>query len=127
MSLPVVTGATIMCTMGMAPGTLTATSQTTVTQGGRPLATITGVAPNTNVGPCGMCTPLGNPTVASATAAALGVLTPMPCVPSPVGTWICPPGPRVGGSPVLNNDGTLMCAYGGTISIRMPGQSTMQC
>lgn len=122
MSLPVVTGASIICPMGTAPGTFTATSQVTVTMGGGVAGTITDTAPLVNVGACGMCTSMLNPTVASATAAALGVLTPMPCVPSPVGTWICPVGPMVGGKPSLSNEGKLTCAYGGTLQFTAPGQ-----
>lgn len=69
---------------------------------------------------------MGNPTVAAATAAAAGVLTPQPCTPSPTGVWMCPGKIRVGGKPVLTNDGTLMCAYGGTIAIKNPGQKTVR-
>ena len=122
MGLPVVGGATIQCTMGLAPGTLNVTSQLKVTLAGAPAATINDTAPLANVGPCGMCTSMANPTVASATAAALGVLTPMPCVPSPVGVWICGPAPMIAGQPSLTNDATLVCAYGGTIRILAPGQ-----
>ena len=122
MGLPVVSGASVMCTMGMSPGQLMVTSQLTVLMDGKPAATIQDAAPITNVGPCGMCTSLMNPTVASATAAALGVLTPMPCVPAPIGIWVCSPGPLIGGIPALINDGKLMCSYGGAISITMPGQ-----
>ena len=74
MSFPVVSGASVMCTMGMSPGQLIATSQTSILMGGKPVATIQDVAPNTNVTPCGMCTSMANPAVAAATAAALGVL-----------------------------------------------------
>ena len=125
MAIPVVTRATTLCTMGLAPGNLIATSQVMTLIGGKPAATIADTAPILNVAPCGMCTSLANPTVASATAAALGVLTPMPCVPSPVGTWVCGCTTLVGGKPALTNDGTLMCAYGGTISVLNPGQTTV--
>ena len=123
MTQPVVTGAVIMCTMGLGTGNFTATNQMVVRIGGKPAGTIADVAPMVNIGSCGMCTSLANPTVASATSAALGVLTPMPCVPSPVGTWLCPPCARVGGKPGLTRDGTLQCAYGGTIRIISAGQS----
>ena len=62
---------------------------------------------------------------ATATAAALGVLTPMPCVPVFPAPW-APGTPTVmlGNLPVLNNTSTLNCAYGGVITISMPGQMT---
>jgi hypothetical protein len=71
-----------------------------------------------------MCTSLANPTVASATAAALGVLTPMPCVPQTMTPW-APGSPNViiGSYPALNNSSKLNCAYGGIISITNPGQT----
>ncbi len=122
MAFPVVSGASISCTMGASPGQLIVTSQLAVMMGGKPVATIQDAAPITNVCPCGMCSSLANPSVASATAAAMGVLTPMPCVPSPAGVWACSPGSLIGGVPVLLSDGKLMCAYGGAISIVMPAQ-----
>lgn len=125
MSLPVVAGATIICTCGLAPGTLLVTSQATVLLGGAPAATITDTAPFANITPCGMCTSLANPTVASATAAALGVLTPMPCTPAPAGTWTGGGGPTISQLPALQNDATLVCSYGGSISIVNPAQSTV--
>jgi hypothetical protein len=123
MGIAVVSGATIVCTMGLAPGQLTATSQPTTLVGGAPAATISDVAPFANVGPCGMCTSMANPQVASATAAALGVLTPMPCTPTPAGTWLCAGTPLLGGIPALNNSGSLICSFGGSISITYPGQT----
>lgn len=125
MAQPVVTGASIQCTMALPPGTgnFTATSQTSMKIAGQTVGTIADVAPTTNIGTCGMCTSLANPQVASATAAALGVLTPMPCIPSPTGTWVGCSGPISGGIPTLTTDGTLMCAYGGTIRILFSGQS----
>jgi len=75
----------------------------------------------------GMCSSLANPTVASATAAAMGVLTPMPCVPLTPAPWV-PGSPTVlvCGQPVLNNNCKLMCAYGGVIQVAMTPALTAQ-
>ncbi len=115
--------ANLLCTFGTAPAPIKVTSQTVVLTEGKPAATIQDCAPMTNVGPFGMCTSLANPAVASATAAALGVLTPQPCTPVPAGTWI-PTKPTIiiGGKPCLTQDCKLMCSYAGSISITMPGQ-----
>lgn len=126
MGIPVVAGATCTCTMGTAPGQIKPTCQASVRMGGKPVATIADAAPLSNVSACGMCTSLMNPAVASATAAALGTLTPQPCVPAPMGVWVCPGSVRVGGKPVLTSEGTLSCSYGGTISVMNPGQSTVK-
>ena len=77
-----------------------------------------------NVGPFGMCTSLANPQVAAATTAALGVLTPQPCIPAPAGMWI-PTKPKVliGGKPCLSQDCKMICAYAGQISIVNPAQA----
>ena len=123
MAAAVVSGAAEQCTMGMAPGQLLVTSQTTVLVGGAPAATIADAAPTTNVTPCGMCTSMANPQVAAATAAALGVLTPMPCIPVPAGIWSCAGTPLIGGKPALSTDATLTCSYGGCIRIVSPGQT----
>jgi uncharacterized Zn-binding protein involved in type VI secretion len=82
--------------------------------------------PLLNIPSFGMCTSLANPMVAAATAAALGVLVPMPCIPVPVAPWV-PGSPTVmiKGFPALNNDSKCQCAYGGTIAIVMPGQMTV--
>ena len=115
--------ANLLCTFGTAPAPIKVTSQSVVLTEGKPAATIQDCAPMTNVGPFGMCTSLANPAVASATAAALGVLTPQPCTPVPAGTWI-PTKPTIiiGGKPCLTQDCKLMCSYAGSISITMPGQ-----
>jgi hypothetical protein len=123
MSLLTAVGANLMCTMGTAPAPLKVTSQTKVMCEGKPAGTIQDAAPMSNVGPFGMCTSLANPQVAAATAAALGVLTPQPCIPQPAGAWI-PTKPKVliGGKPCLASDCKGMCAYAGSISITFPGQ-----
>lgn len=127
MGIIAVTGATLMCTCGMAPGTLNATTAPTVLTGGKPTATIKDCAPGANIAPMGLCTSLANPAVASATAAALGILTPQPCMPVPVGTWT-PVAPQISvcSTPCLMQGSTLQCAYAGTISILNPGQVTVK-
>ncbi len=56
-----------------------------VMSGNLPAANIMDHKPMMNIMPFGMCTSLANPTVASATSAAMGVLTPIPATSSP---WI---------------------------------------
>ena len=123
MSQLVTVGCKTMCTFGTMPSDLIITSNQTVTTEGKPVATIADSAGPSNLGTYGMCTSLANPAVASATAAALGVLTPQPCMPTPAGTWI-PTGTNViiGGQPCLTNDCKMMCAFAGSISIVTPGQ-----
>ena len=118
---PVVGTAMLQCSFGLAPSTLSVLPTSRVFIEGKPAATISDSAPAMNIPPFGMCTTLSNPTVAAATAAALGVLTPMPCVPV-TGPWL-PSAPRtlVGGKPVLGLSSKCMCSWGGVISIVNPG------
>jgi hypothetical protein len=119
-------GATLQCSFGVAPSTLTVLP-TNRTLDPTPAATIADTVPLLNVLPFGMCTSIANPTVAAATAAALGVLTPMPCIPVPTGPWV-PGSPTVliGGVPALNSTSKLICAWAGVISVIVPGQVTVQ-
>jgi hypothetical protein len=123
MGQPAATGtAMIMCSFGVAPVSLNVLPTSMVTIEGKPAATITDMAPMMNIPPFGMCTALSNPTVAAATAAALGVLTPMPCVPVPAGPW--KPGATktlIAKLPALTGSSTCNCAWGGVISITFPG------
>lgn len=91
------------------------------------LATIMDNIPMVNIPPFGMCSSMANPTVAAATAAALGALTPMPCIPVFPAPW-APGSPTVliGGKPALNNSCKLMCAYGGTVSVTNPATTNIQ-
>jgi hypothetical protein len=92
-----------------------------------PAANIMDNKPMVNVMPFGMCTSLANPTVASATSAALGVLTPMPCLPVTTAPWATgAPTVLLGNMPALNNMSKLMCNWGGVIQILNPGQFTEQ-
>lgn len=118
MGNPAVNTAMCQCTFGVAPAPLTVTSQTTVLDSNMPAATIMDIPkpPMT----FGMCSSLANPTVASATAAAMGVLTPMPCIPACAAPW-APGSPTVlvCNKPALNNSSKCMCNWGGVISVVM--------
>lgn len=126
MSTHVCNGAVMKCSFGVAPSSLIVLPVNRVLTCGLPAATINDHVPLVNVPPFGMCQSPANPTVAAATAAASGVLTPMPCVPVLPAPWI--PGSVTvleGGIPVLNNTCQLTCMWGGLINISMPGQMTV--
>jgi hypothetical protein len=107
--------------MGMAPSVFMVVVPTVVDEF-HPSANIMDNIPMTNILPFGMCKSPANPTVAAATAAALGVLTPMPCIPVIPAPW-APGSPTVmlRNEPALNSTSKCMCAYGGVISITNPG------
>lgn len=119
-------GAMLRCSSGAAPANLVVLPANKVLTG-TPAATIMDHAPMVNIAPFGMCNSPSNPTVAAATAAALGVLTPMPCIPVTPAPWV-PGSPTVliGNFPALNNSSKLMCAWGGVIQINTPGQFTTE-
>jgi len=116
-----VLGAVLQCSFGLAPSTLSPLPIPRVTIEGKPAATITDFAPMVNVPPFGMCSSLANPTVAAATAAAFGVLTPMPCVPVTTAWQPGAPKTMLGGKPALTAGSTCNCAWGGVIQLVMPG------
>ena len=117
--------AQLMCSMGVAPSVLQVLPVNLVQCGGQIAANIMDSKPMVNIMPFGMCMSLANPEVASATAAALGVLTPMPCIPNTPAPWT-PGSPTVmlANMPMLNSTSKCMCMWAGTISIVMPGQLT---
>lgn len=120
-----VMSASLMCTFGAAPSDLTVLPVNRTTCGKMVAANIMDHAPLVNVMPFGMCCAPTNPEVIAATAAALGVLTPMPCVPATAAPWV-PGVPTVtlGDMPVLDNMSKLMCTWLGVITIVSPGQMT---
>lgn len=126
MPIQVTTGATLQCSFGAAPSSLVVLPVNRVMAGGIPAGTIMDHIPMANIPTFGMCSSIANPTVASATAAALGVLTPMPCVPATPAPWV-PGAPTVltGGQPTLDNTCKLMCLWAGVIQILNPGQMTV--
>jgi hypothetical protein len=93
--------------------------------GGVPAANIMDHVPLLNIMPFGTCSSIANPTVAAATSAASGALTPMPCVPNTVTPWV-PGSPTVllDYKPTLNDTSKCMCVWAGVISVTFPGQVT---
>jgi hypothetical protein len=127
MPMQVCSGAMMMCTLGLAPSSLVVLPINKTLTNQMPDANIMDNVPLVNIMPFGLCISPANPVVAAATTAALGVLTPMPCIPNTPAPWV-PGGPTVllGGVPTLDNASQLMCMWGGVISIVAPGEFTVQ-
>ncbi len=125
MKLYVFGGAVLTCSFGMAPAVLNVLPVSRVVSG-TPQASVADTVPLVNIPSFGLCRCPSNPAVAAATAAALGVLTPAPCIPVPAGVWT-PGNPKVltGGKPALTADSRLMCIYGGTVQIGNPGTTAV--
>ncbi|WP_322977780.1 DUF4280 domain-containing protein [Pseudomonas sp. C11] len=122
----VCSGATLQCSFGAAPSMLNVLPTNRTLTGGMPAANIMDHIPLVNIMPFGMCMSMANPMVAAATAAALGVLTPMPCIPATATPWI-PGAPTMllGNMPSLDSNCSLMCNWAGVIKVVMPGQMQM--
>src|SRR4051794_34466403 len=126
MPFQVCNGASMMCTMGLAPSSLVVLPVNRVLTENQPAANIMDHIPMVNIMPFGMCTSLANPTVAAATSAALGVLTPMPCVPATTAPWI--PGAAktlIANMPALHDGCQCMGMGAGVIKVNVPGQFTV--
>lgn len=123
MAIAVCGGAMLKCSFGVAPSPLKVLPLNGVVEGS-PGANIMDNKPGLNISPFGMCMSVMNPTVISATAAALGVLTPMPCVPLIPAPWIpTKPNVLIANQPILLNDSKLLCAWAGVINVTQPGQT----
>ena len=125
MGIHVCMGAMLQCSFGAAPSTLVVLPANKVITSNMPAANIMDNKPMVNILPFGVCSSLANPMVAAATAAALGVLTPMPCIPVTLAPWV-PGAPTVllGNMPSLQNSSKLMCMWAGVIQVLVPGQFT---
>jgi hypothetical protein len=125
-SFLVVNGAALQCSFGVAPGTMIVLPKEGVLAD-MPAANIMDNKPIMNIAPFGMCNSPANPQVAAATAAALGVLTPMPCLPVIAAPWA--PGSTsvmIGTFPALNDSSVCNCNWGGVIKVNFAGQTTTQ-
>lgn len=127
MPMQVCMGAMMQCSFGMAPSSLVVLPKNETFTDQVPDANIMDHIPMVNIMPFGMCTSLANPTVAAATAAALGVLTPMPCVPNTPAPWVTgAPTVILGNFPALDNVSKLMCVWAGVIQFSTPGEMTVK-
>jgi hypothetical protein len=119
-------GAMMQCSFGLAPSSLVVLPQNETFTDQVPDANIMDHVPMVNIMPFGMCTSPANPTVAAATAAAMGVLTPMPCIPNTPAPWVTgAPTVILGNFPTLDNVSQLMCMWGGVIQFLNPGEMTV--
>lgn len=119
----VCSGATMKCSMGTSQAKLTVLPSRTVFLTGQPMANISDHLSMVNLAPFGRCRSLGFPATASATAAAHGKLTPMPCMHNTPFPWMNGKNDYiVKGDPALLKSSTCSCMWGGTISITDDGQ-----
>lgn len=118
-------GATLKCAMGSTPSKLLVAIPHMSLTANKPAANIMDHMPMVNIMPFGPCKSIAFPATASATAAALGTLTPAPCIPLTPAPW-APGSPTVmlDNQPALNKSSTLVCVWGGTITIEDEGQAT---
>ena len=90
---------------------------------GMPMGNISDFKPLINIAPFGLCQSLANPVVASATAANLGRLQPMPCIPNTTMPWFPgKPDTLVKGQPALLKSCKCVCMWAGMITITDDGQ-----
>jgi hypothetical protein len=126
MPFQVTNGAMLRCSMGVVPSSLVVLPINRTMAGGQPAANIQDHVPLMNILSFGMCMSPANPAVAAATAAALGVLTPMPCIPATPAPWMPGvPSVLVGSMPAIDNTCSLMCLWAGVIQVVTPGEATV--
>ena len=115
-------GALMTCTFGAAPSALVVLPVNKVLAEGPPAANIMDHLPMVNILPFGVRNSPANPMVAAATAAALGVLTPMPCIPMTMAPWM-PGAPTVliAHMPALDHVSKCLCMWGGAIAFTNAG------
>lgn len=120
----VIHGAKLKCSEGLSPSTLSVLPSSRADGDEQPAATVMDHQPMMNIAPFGMCKAQANPAVAAATAAAMGALTPMPCVPVVAAPWS--PGASIvtidgDGQKALTDSSRCACAWSGSIEVTDPG------
>lgn len=120
----VCSGATLKCSFGDSTPSLLVLPLNMVNTTSNAAATIMDYIPMVNISAFGNCSSIANPMVVAATAAALGVLTPQPCIPMTVAPWT-PGSPtvKIRNLNALDDASTLMCVWAGVIEASDPGQT----
>jgi len=119
----VCSGATIKCTFGEKSVKLAVYPDRTVFLTGQPTANITDHVSMYNIPSFGKCRTTSYPPTGSATAANMGSLTPMPCVPGTNSDWQNGKDDYIiKGNPALLKSSYCQCCYGGIITITDDGQ-----
>lgn len=120
----VCSGALMKCSMGTSPARLTVLPNRMVFLAGQLMANVSDHQSMVNLAPFGLCRSMGFPNTASATAAAMGTLTPTPCIHNTPAPWT--PGKDdylIKGRPaLLYKSSTCQCMWGGTITLLNNGQ-----
>ena len=118
----VVNGAKLRCDQGTSPSSFSVPPAKGSAVDDQPVSTVMDSVPMVNIAPFGMCKTQANPQVATATTAASGTLTPMPCLPVVTAPWS--PGSSLvtlGEVKALTDDSTCSCTWKGTITITDAG------
>jgi hypothetical protein len=116
----------MMCSFGLAPSALQVLPTNMVLTNNVNDANIMDHVPMVNIMPFGMCSSIANPQVAAATSAALGVLTPQPCIPNTPNPWVTgTPTVILGNQPSLDNTHMLTCLWAGIITFTTAGEFTV--
>jgi len=115
--------AKIKCSCGDKISTLTVFPDRTIWLTGEPQANISDHLSMRNIAPFGKCHTTAYPATGSATAAAHGKLTPMPCVPNTPFPWMNGKNDvLLKGQPALLKSSSCKCVWGGTITFTYDGQ-----
>ncbi len=119
-------GAKMQCTFGAMPAPLAVLPVNRVLTQNVPDANIMDHIPIVNIPSFGPCSSPAFPATAAATAAAMGVLTPMPCIPTTPFPWATgAPTVLLANFPTLDNMSKLACVWGGVISFIDAGEATV--
>jgi len=120
-------GAQIKCSMGSSPSVFQVLPDRKILLDGQHQGNIMDFKPMVNIQSFGQCMSLANPIVAAATAANLGVLHPMPCIPNTISPW------QNGQTtlmlkqfPALCKDSKVQCMWAGIIEFVDSGQGKGQ-
>lgn len=124
-NIAVCSGAQVNCAFGDGPKNVNVLPLGNKAGGSKEIMSIINIIPYLNIPSFGMCKSLTNPLVASATAAAMGVLTPQSCI--PVITPFTPGAIKTTtfNIPMVQQSNTSLCIWGPTITISKPGQEDL--